>query len=128
MKAIKADESRRDLGLRAGWYELLADVGQLELGGIFEWQIDGVCEYVGLSNRFGQILNRTENKVRKLNEIGSSYPRTGDLVAFRDIYCKLSKAYRSGIVVRFAVLETCDPEQLTDRRRFWRTKRFVRGG
>lgn len=102
---------------KKNWYQLHADQDQLRSAGIFEWEIEGVRNYVGRATNIGNLLDYMVKKASRLMELYPQPPRhSGD---FRDIYHDLSDAHQSGLSVHFRVLETCAPDDLKERKRHW---------
>jgi len=93
----------------------VADGVDLDLPGIYVWEIEGVGTYIGKYTRRTRPLLEYERNVIKILS-GRPY-RPQKPTAFRRIHRELHAAHVEGRQITLTILENCMPSDLTRRER-----------
>lgn len=93
----------------------------IDLPGIYEWQIEGVGSYIGKSKRLKKRLREYPNNVRKL--IAGLPYRASKPQSFRLIHHELHRAQEEKRQIVFTVVENCPLAELSEREQFWIAER-----
>ena len=116
--------SRRESPFDQSWF--LRDSPShidINLPGIYEWQIAGVGSYIGKSKRLKRRLREYPNNVRKL--IAGLPYRAGKPQSFRLIHHELCRPREEKRQVIFTIVENCPLTELNEREQFWIAERGV---
>lgn len=89
----------------------------LDLPGIYEWEVPGIGLYIGKSKRLRRRIREYPNNVRKLLA-GAPYRRNNHS-AFRVVHHEMLRAYHHNLNVTVTILENCEQPELSTRERYW---------
>ena len=103
------------------WFELTIGAGAtLDRPGIYLWSINDEMFYVGRYSKKSRPLGEYPKNVFRLRT-GLPY-RPKDPDGFRAIHRYLATSADSGRLIKIAILENCDTEELNQRERYHRKR------
>lgn len=108
--------------LRDGWYTLAElDAADLDVAGIYQWEIEGVGIYVGKALKLGKRIRAYPNNVRRM--IQGLHWHGDASKEYRRVHHALREAYEAGNSVAVRILERCDPAERKKREDEWIARR-----